>query len=362
MDDIALEESKLDELRQQLITHDERLAYVRLGRIVRGDTTTDDTRINWSPDALSTYLHVDGDAAADTPDEMADALLSWLRRSIRNNWDGSAAQTWKLRAYAAKGETTLFTLRLQASQASQQPPAEEQEAKPLDGVRPPTESTWDALDRAYRQLGTAQAQLSRNYTQFSDIALGWQRRLMGIATELQQQTMEHLNADRAHLRKHAQELSQRLDAVIGEFSTFKVELLGLGMDAAGLGLQRQQSQETTAKLGEKFMGTLGELGTAYFTAQGMTPTLAKLLKTLTGDPEINAVLNDPDLPGLLEDPQNRQMLASLLKQGLVLYRQQKQAEAAKQAAEAKQAEASRSNAKPGETPGGQPTPDPPGGI
>ena len=370
MDEIAFEEGRLDELRRQLLTHEALLAYVRIGRIVRGDTTTDDTRINWTPDALSVHLGAHSDALAETPDEMAEALVTWLRRTIRNNWGGTDAQTWKIRGYGAKGETTLFSMRLQASQTGEPEPPPEPPGALITEARPPTESAWDALSRAYEQLGRSQERLSRTHSQFMEIALNWQKRLMSIATELQQQTLDHLNADRAHLRRHSQELATRLDNVLGEFSAYKVELMGLGLDAAGSGLQQQQSrqsQELNAKLGEKFLGTLGDLGSAYFTSQGLSPALSRLLKTLTDDPEINAVLHDPDLPGLLEDPQNRQMLASLLKQGLVLYRQQKQAEAAsqeaaRQAEEAKQTEASRSNTKPGETPGGQPTPDPPGGI
>ena len=121
MDEIAFEEGRLDELRRQLLTHEALLACVRIGRIVRGDTTTDDTRINWTPDALSVHLGAHSDALAETPDEMAEALVTWLRRTVRNNWSSIDTQTWKIRGYGAKGETTLFTMRLQASQTGGEP-------------------------------------------------------------------------------------------------------------------------------------------------------------------------------------------------------------------------------------------------
>ena len=316
---LAYDEDQLQEISAALIRDVAEIGYLRLARVVRGDVVADTVKMQWTPEHLS-YHH--GGRPPETPEEMAEAALRWVRSQIEGNFSGSS-QTFKLWAYAAKGDRAILTKRIRVEDTGEGEPEEEPEQSPLSrevavssesGILPPSAAAWARLSQGFIELADGWRRLFGE----TDRVYG---RLQRVIMNGMDQIAQRADLDRTHLQRQVEGLHKQLSEVMTEFSAYKVQLLGLGVEVAG----PARNAELNEKLGEKFIETVGGLGEAFFRAKNISPSLAKLLKTFEEDEELAAILHDPDLPTLFEDASNRDYLKLLLKQALAAFKAKKNA-------------------------------------
>ena len=317
--ELAYDEERLQEFGATLAREAAEISYLRLARVVRADVVTDAVKIHWTADHLNYHS---GGRPIETPEDMAEAGLRWIRSQIEGNFSGGT-QTFKLWAYAAKGDRAITTTRIRvvAVSGDEEPEESEESAVARDvavgtesGMLPPASAAWSRLSQGFIELADGWKRL---FTEADRVHSRLQRIIMSAMDQLAQRS----DVDRAHLQRQVESLHQQLANIMGEFSAYKVQLLGLGVEVAG----PRQSAELNEKLGEKVIETVGGLGEAYLRAKNLSPSLAKLLKTFEEDEELAAILNDPDMPALFEDPSNRTYLKMLLKQALAAFKAKKNA-------------------------------------
>ena len=316
---LAYDEEQLSDFGATLIREAAEIGYLRMARVVRGDVVSDTVKIQWSPDHLSYH---NGGRPPESPEEMAEAALRWIRSQIEGNFSGGT-QTFKLWAYAAKGDRAIVTKRVRVEDTGGEEPPEEPEQSPFSrdvsvssesGILPPSAAAWSRLSQGYIELADGWRRLFGE----ADRVYG---RLQRVILNGMDQIAQRADLDRAHLQRQVEGLHKQLAEIMTEFSAYKVQLLGLGVEVAG----PARNAELNEKLGEKFIETVGGLGEAFFRAKNLSPSLAKLLKTFEEDAELAAILNDPDLPTLFEDASNRDYLKMLLKQALTNFKAKKNA-------------------------------------